>query len=128
MTDNGAPLPPTLRPPAPPAALRSRTLATARQAVTTDGSDAWTRLWQSRAARLAWAACLGCLLLGHAVLGLGPSAGLAPTAMPLAAAAEPELAEWVELPRLTAELPGFEQVGRTTDTDTDTAATVKERS
>jgi hypothetical protein len=67
-----------LEPAPPPAELRSRALnaARARSALQPD-ADLWSRLWNHRGLRLAWAAAVVVLLAGHIVVsspGLGPAA------------------------------------------------------
>jgi hypothetical protein len=65
--------------------------------------DLWSRLWESRAARLAWAAAVATLLLGHVVLSLPgrpPAPRPAAPLMLASATPDPELAEAVTLPRL----------------------------
>lgn len=100
-----------LRAPEPSADLRLRTLDAARTALgRAEGADVWMRIWANRAARLAWAASIGCLLFGHVVLNNGLPAEPAPRALPIAviAGVDDELTEVATLPRLTAVLPGFE--------------------
>jgi len=100
-----------LEPPAPPPELRGRVLTAARAALT-DGCapDIWVRLWTSRPARLAWAATVLGLAIGHlAISGRDPRSPTE-TAVPVASIIvnHGELAEVAELVRLTAELPGWE--------------------
>lgn len=115
MTDRGTGLSPSLRPPAPPAELRSRTLEAARAAVNTSGPDVWTRIWESAAARLAWAVSVAALVMGHLALGGGAAGAQVSPALPLNAvtASGGELTELAELPRLAVDLPGIEVVGET---------------
>ena len=72
--------------------------------------DRWTRIWESRTARLAWAASIGVLIFGHLVIGGSVSAGPAEPAFPLAAAAgsNDELSEIIGLQRMSVDLPGWE--------------------
>jgi hypothetical protein len=83
--------------------------------------DLWMRIWENRPIRLAWAASIGALIFGHLVIGEAVSAGPAQPAIPLAVAAgtDAELAEIVDLQRVTVELPGWEMVTRDTATPTD---------
>jgi hypothetical protein len=105
-------LPPDLRPPAPPARLRARVLTAARNADTIDSSaDLWHRLWSSRPLRVAWAASVVILIIGHLLIGSkGSQAPPTGPTLPVTVAVTNagELAEVAELGRLTAELPGWE--------------------
>ena len=59
-------------PPQPPPDLRSRVLQAACERATTDArADLWSRLWNNRGLRLAWASAATLLLAAHLVLGLG---------------------------------------------------------
>jgi len=110
MNDRPDLLPAELVPPSPPPELRRRTLTAAR-AVLREGRapDLWHRLWTSRPARLAWAATVAALLIGHLVVAEGPRRSPAEPALTAAlATVRGELAEVAELGRLTAELPGWE--------------------
>lgn len=95
-----------LVPTPPPPETRERALAAAREvgALETEPEDAWSRLWQSRPARLAWGAAVAVLLLAHAVLSLrGPAAAGAPASpahLAVHAEAARELAAIAELPPL----------------------------
>lgn len=91
--------------PPPPAELEARSLAAARTAMarTPARTDLWTRMWESRAARLAWAAAVAGLVLGHVALSLPnrPSAARSGPPMLLAGTApDAELAEATQLLRL----------------------------
>lgn len=111
MTRRPDRFPGTLEPPQAPSELRRRVIAAARVAADrTDASDRWARIWESRPARLAWAASVGALIFGHLVVGSPTASRSAQTAVPLAAAveAEAELAEIAGLERVTADLPGWE--------------------
>ena len=93
-----------LAPPAAPPELREKVLAAARTALLEPPRrpDAWARLWESRAARLAWAASVLLLLGGHALVPR-PHAGrpAAPPPAALAArGADAEIAAIGRLPRL----------------------------
>jgi hypothetical protein len=107
-----------LRVPGPPDDLRRRTLDRATRALGGTGRerDGWTRLWESRPARLVWAASVLALTLGHFILPIGGgspsnagsrSAAPAPGPTPMTAtrdAPEPdELAAIADLPKLSLE-------------------------
>ena len=122
MTRRSDQFPELLAPPQAPPELRHRVIAAAREAV--DGAQApdhWMRIWESRPARLAWAASIGALLFGHLVIGGSVSAGPAEPAFPLAAAAvsNDELSEIIGLQRMTVDLPGWEIPSRIADAPTD---------
>ena len=57
-----------LEPARPPADLRTRTLAAARDHMETMSPDRWSRIWYHRGIRLAWAATVVLLLAGNALL------------------------------------------------------------
>lgn len=107
-----------LAPPVPPPELRDRTLQAARAAMRLNGrDDIWLRLWRSRPIRFAWATSVAALLFGHIVIGAGAGARPGPegTIRPVMAAAaiRDELAEVINMERVTIELPGWEiQVSR----------------
>ena len=88
-----------LAPPAAPPELREKVLAAARAALLEPPRrpDVWARLWESRAARLAWAASVLLLLGGHALVPR-PHAGR-PAAL-AARGADAEIAAIGRLPRL----------------------------
>jgi len=91
--------------PPPPADLRARSLTAARLAMARSGDriDLWTRLSKSLAARLAWAAAVGGLVLAHAILSFPTQPAPPPRESPLllaGAAPDPELGATVTLPRL----------------------------
>lgn len=98
----------SVEPPAPPAGLEARSLAAACTALARAARrpDLWTRLWESRPARLAWAATLAALVLGHVALSR-PRPGVdAQPALPAFLAGsirDAELAEVATLPRLRSE-------------------------
>lgn len=100
-----------LAPPVPPAELRVRTLSEARAAMTVNGrDDIWVRLWRSQPIRLIWATSVAALLFGHIVIGAGVPSGPADTIRPVMAAAaiRDELAEVIDVERITIEVPGWE--------------------
>jgi hypothetical protein len=68
-----------LGPPQPPPELRSRVLAAARgQAPAEPEAEVWSKLWNHRGLRLAWAATVFVLLAGHVLIMLGNGASLGP--------------------------------------------------
>jgi hypothetical protein len=98
---------PGLEVPGPPAALRESVLGKARQALArAPGLDPWTRLWESRVARLAWAACVVGLLAAH--LAIGPvrktRGDRSPVALQVRPAADDEVNQLARLPRLRLDL------------------------
>lgn len=99
------PLAGLVSPPAPPA-LRQKVLAAAQVALleAPRPTDAWTRVWESRSARLAWATVLLLLLGGHALVSRPHTVRPAtPPPAALASAtrsAEAEIAAIGRLPRL----------------------------
>lgn len=55
-----------LTPPEPPRGLEEKTLRGARQALAREaGRDLWTRIWESRPLRVAWAVSAGVLVICH---------------------------------------------------------------
>lgn len=91
--------------PLPPASLRTRSLTAARAAMAgAEGrTDLWTRLRQSRAARVAWAAAVAGLVLAHVVLSVPARSTPARRRSPLVLSGipqDPELEATVALPRL----------------------------
>jgi hypothetical protein len=55
-----------LAPPEPPHGLQERVLRGARQALAREaGRDVWTRIWESRPLRIAWAVSAGVLVICH---------------------------------------------------------------
>jgi hypothetical protein len=100
-----------LAPPEPSPELRARILVAARRAMAGRGeiADPWIRIWRSRPVRLGWAAILVALVLGHVLVGVAERSVPAPARVGLVGeATDTELAEVVELARLTVELPGWE--------------------
>lgn len=58
-----------LRPQEPPLELREQVLRAATRGLDeAPAVDLWTRLWDNRVLRLAWAACLVTLITGHAII------------------------------------------------------------
>jgi hypothetical protein len=72
--------------------------------------DIWSWLWRSRPFRFAWATSVAALLFGHIVIGTRAPSGPTDTIRPLLAAAtiRDELAEVIDVERVTIELPGWE--------------------
>lgn len=107
-----------LVPAPPPPEVRERVLTAARAARTSGplGRDLWSRIWESRPLRLAWAATVVVLLVANVVLALHRPGGGAATA-PVAAARhdgpDPELAAIAQLPPLRLDvLPSFDRSRR----------------
>ncbi len=76
---------PGLEPPPPPADLRGRALAAARQRMTeTPAPDPWSRIWNSRSVRLAWAAAVILLLVGNVLISPNLGSGFEPSPIVLA--------------------------------------------
>jgi len=92
--------------------------------------DIWSRLWRSRSIRLAWAASVAVLLFGHIVIGAGALSGPADTIRPLMAAAalRDELAEVMDVERVTTELPGWEIQASRERVETEPPTTEKDQS
>ena len=62
-----------LEPPGPPPELRNRVLgATTESRADVVHADRWTRLWQNRALRLAWAASVVGLVAAHLLISVSP--------------------------------------------------------
>jgi hypothetical protein len=60
-------------PPGPPPELRSRVLAAAREHIGTESQpDLWSRIWDHRGIRLAWAATVVLFLIAHILVGSRP--------------------------------------------------------
>ena len=94
-----------LAPPAAPPELRGRVLSAAHAALLEPPipEDPWNRIWESRAARLAWAAAVLLLLGGNALVPRPLDVRPAPSANVLARFApgpEAEIAAIGRLPRL----------------------------
>lgn len=66
-----------LEAPAPPQHLRARVLSAAR-AEKTDTADVWSRIWNHRGLRFAWAAAVVMLLAGHVLIEAGNGTGFQP--------------------------------------------------
>jgi len=61
------------QPPSPPPEVRDRTLRNAVSALNRrPASDRWTRVWQSRPLRFAWAATVAGLVLTHVLISTTP--------------------------------------------------------
>jgi len=102
------PLLPGLRVPEPPADLRRQVLTRAGQALGREPRvDLWARLWESRQARLAWAASVLALVVGHLVTPTGDAGTAAADRSMLAQSGTPdtheELADIADLPRLSLD-------------------------
>jgi hypothetical protein len=57
-----------LEPPRAPTSLRTRVLAVARERLEKESPDVWSRIWDHRGIRLAWAATVVLLLAGNVLL------------------------------------------------------------
>lgn len=86
-------------PPPAPDGLREAALRAAGLALrTASPADFWTRLVRSRAARLAWAACVTLLFVLHLALPVQP--GKERLAFPGSPRLDPEVSAVVSLPRI----------------------------
>jgi hypothetical protein len=75
-----------LEPPQPPPELRSKTLAAARKQMEAEAlPNVWSRVWNHRGLRLAWAAAAVLLLTGHVLLIPGKGTVLNPVGPALVA-------------------------------------------
>jgi len=71
-------------PPPPPSDLRALTLTVARESLAdAPAPDLWSRIWDNRGLRLAWAAAVVLLLVGHVLVSskLGPAVSTRPPAL-----------------------------------------------
>ncbi len=99
-------------PPVPPPEMRSQVLTPALHALQREPQpDLWTRLWSSRPLRLAWTGTTAALIFGHlAVTAIQVSQRQTAlmlreqTLIARAHSAEEELAEVVQLPRLSIDV------------------------
>ena len=83
-----------LEPPQPPPELRSKTLAAARERLAGEAvPNPWSRIWNHRGLRLAWAATVVVLLVGHTLATLSPTGPI--TAVDPALAAEHRVDDYV---------------------------------
>lgn len=70
---------PDLEPPPPPAGLRARALAAARERMAAaPPPDLWSRIWNNRTLRLAWAGAVALLVAGHVVVSRAPGSAFTP--------------------------------------------------
>lgn len=82
--------------PGPPEALRERVMQAAGAALERDPApDVWSRVWESRAARLAWAISVAGLLVAHAYVTPREAAP-----REIASFDEEEITELARLPRI----------------------------
>ncbi|MDX2437312.1 MAG: hypothetical protein QNL88_09705 [Acidobacteriota bacterium] len=87
-----------LEPPPPPADLRARALAAARQRLAeTPAPDLWSKIWHSSGLRLAWAAAVVLLLAGHVLVS--PNLDTAFTANPPVLAADQRDEQFLDILR-----------------------------
>jgi len=97
---------PGLEPPPPPAGLRARAVAAARERmVAAPAPDLWTRIWNNRALRLAWAAAVTLLLAAHAMVGRDPGTAFT-SSQPVVAEAQrdEQFIEILQLTRISADV------------------------
>ena len=101
------PLLPGLQVPEPPDDLRRQVLTRAGEALDEEPRhDLWARLWENRQARLAWAASVLALVVGHLVASTGDDRTAATERSTLAQTetdAYEELADIADLPRLSLD-------------------------
>lgn len=92
-----------LRPITPPVEMRARTLAAAHEALARGSQprDRWTWIVENRAVRLAWAASVIALLLGHLALS-APDGPTSPPTRLTPRFADRSAPEVIELATLTA--------------------------
>lgn len=113
--------------PEPPQALREQVLGKAREALARDPvPDCWTRIWESRPARLAWSACVVGLIAANVAVGPWKRSSGDPS--PIAAedrrsAAEDEIVELGRLPRLDVGVLADERPARPVSPDRSAPAT-----
>jgi hypothetical protein len=107
---------PGLDVPGPPEVLEESVLGKAREALARDPvPDCWTRIWESRPARLAWSACVMGLIAANVAVGSwkrspgDPSPVVADQAP---SSAEEEIIELGRLPRLDVGLLADERTAR----------------
>ncbi len=81
--------------PSPPEGLRLRVLAEVGPVLAREPRGRWTRIWESRPLRIAWAAAVVLLAGGHLALSFKPGRRAAPSASTSA-----ELARATALPRV----------------------------
>ena len=95
-----------LEPPPPPRELRARVLAAARHVAFEEPEpDLWTRVWNSRGLRLAWAAAVASLVAGHLLVGPGNGVTSKPRPELMASiASEGHLLEIDQLARIAGEV------------------------
>ena len=103
MTENKKPFD-GLKVPEPPESLRDQVLSRAREAMEAGPRpDVWSRIWESRTARVAWGTSILALAVGHLAVPQGvaaPAAGQ-PTLARIEPAAQEELADIINLPRIS---------------------------
>jgi hypothetical protein len=95
-----------LRVPEPPEGLRRQALSRSKQALKNGARpDIWSRIWESRQARLAWGSSVVALAVCHLLLPAGGDrrAGEPSTVAERAGTYDEELAVIADLPRLTLD-------------------------
>ena len=65
-----------LEPPAPPPQLRSRVLAVATEEGGAEQPDPWSKIWNHRGIRWAWAAAVAGLVVGHVLISVQSNSGI----------------------------------------------------
>ena len=105
MNDNKRPFR-GLKVPEPPEGMRHQVLDRAREALAREPRlDIWSRIWESRTARLAWGTSVLALAVGHlAVPTDGPAPAMEPSVLASAESTKhEELADIIDLPRLSLD-------------------------
>ena len=92
-----------LEPSPPPAELRSRVIAAARDRMASaEVSDSWSATWHNRGFQLAWAAAVVLLLAGHVVISSGGAS--TPGSQLAARGGDPYLAAMLRPIRIAADV------------------------
>ncbi len=101
-----------LAPPGPPAEMREKVLAVAREALAREAvPDVWTRIWESRPLRLAWAAAAALLVMANVGISMRrPPGGVVVSRTEASTGAEAEREAARELAALVALPPIDETV------------------
>ena len=89
--------------PDPPAELREKVLAVAREAFSQEAvRDVWTRIWENRSLRLAWAVAASLLVIANVSIGVRrpPGGVVSRTGADAEKEAARELAAVIALPRI----------------------------
>jgi hypothetical protein len=92
-----------LEPLRPPAELRSRVIAAARDRMASaEVSDWWSATWHNRGFRLAWTAAVVLLLAGHVVISSGGFS--TSSTRPAARGGDPYLAAMIQPTKIAAQV------------------------